>query len=355
MQAQSLIAPRPRALLRPTTRQCLISRGTGMQGSALSRGSAKTFTPASLPGLQLWLQSNLGVTVATGPTVAAGTTPPAATITGAPSASTASGASAGTAMVEIDIEVPGILGTAQFQWLLNGVFQASGLVTAAHVALGTTGLTANFPAGTYATAPSRNIYTAYATVGAWADQSGHGRSASNGTSSQQPLYSNQDSHYNSQPSLTFVAANTSYLGVALTQLQPMTIYIVGNETTGSVAGFDDGAGITVFSGSFERFAMYAGATLINPGGSVASASCLAAVFNGASSAGYQNSSAAAVFSGNPGAAHFTGSYFVGGAGVTANPMSGAQTLQLVYSVAHTPAQISTVFRYAASLYGGAWS
>jgi hypothetical protein len=85
---------------------------------------------------------------------AAGTAPPAVTLSG-----TTSGRPAVT--IEIDITLTGIRGVATFQWLLNGVVQQTGQLTAATFALGTTGLTANFPAGTYT---NDNVYTSSPTV-----------------------------------------------------------------------------------------------------------------------------------------------------------------------------------------------
>lgn len=86
------------------------------------------------------------------PATAAGTTPPAVTLTGQP---------IGAWTVEIDISLLGVLGVAQFQWKLNGVVQQTAQVTAATFALGTTGLTANFAAGTYA---ADNVYTSVGTA-----------------------------------------------------------------------------------------------------------------------------------------------------------------------------------------------
>ena len=74
---------------------------------------------------------------------------PAVTLTGTPVAQ-------GTS-IEIDITLGGARGTAQFTWKLNGAVQASDQLTAATFALGATGLTANFPVGTYT---NGNEYTA---------------------------------------------------------------------------------------------------------------------------------------------------------------------------------------------------
>jgi len=51
--------------------------------------------------------------------------------------------------IEIDITATGIRGVATFSWKLGGVVQQTGQTVAATFVLGTTGLTANFPAGTY--------------------------------------------------------------------------------------------------------------------------------------------------------------------------------------------------------------
>jgi len=81
--------------------------------------------------------------------VATGTTPPAVSISGTAPFTNVD-------KIEIDITLGGARGTALFQWKLNGVVQATGVVTAATNVLGTTGLTANFPVGTY---NADNVYT----------------------------------------------------------------------------------------------------------------------------------------------------------------------------------------------------
>jgi hypothetical protein len=80
---------------------------------------------------------------------AAGTTPPTVTFTGTPT-------SAGQLLIAVT--TGGALGTARFKWSNNNglSYQATGVLTAAGVVLGTTGITANFASGTYAT---NNIYT----------------------------------------------------------------------------------------------------------------------------------------------------------------------------------------------------
>lgn len=76
-----------------------------------------------------------------GPVTGTGTTPQAVTLTGTPAASPTS--------ISISITSTGIVGGALFSWSLNGVVQQTGQTVAATFVLGSTGLTANFPAGTY--------------------------------------------------------------------------------------------------------------------------------------------------------------------------------------------------------------
>lgn len=63
--------------------------------------------------------------------------------------------------VRIKITLGGISGTAQFDWSITGgsTWAASGVVTAASVALGVTGLTANFSTGTYVLNETYDITT----------------------------------------------------------------------------------------------------------------------------------------------------------------------------------------------------
>jgi len=83
-----------------------------------------------------------------GAMTAAGTTPPAVSLTGKPNPA------ANIRGISIGILVGGARGTATFEWFINGFAQGT-LTTNATVALGSTGLTANFAVGTYHT---DNIY-----------------------------------------------------------------------------------------------------------------------------------------------------------------------------------------------------
>lgn len=105
------------------------------------------------------VQAGTGTALVTAPQVAgvisSGTTPPAITITGTPTQATPAG------VYGITIPLGGAVATATFTWTINGVVQGTAILTASTVALGTTGLTANFSAGTFFV---NNIYNFGVTV-----------------------------------------------------------------------------------------------------------------------------------------------------------------------------------------------
>lgn len=74
--------------------------------------------------------------------VSAGTSPPAVTISGRIIGEKPS-------TITLDIPLGGARGTATFRYAINGGTWSAATLTAATVALGSTGLTANFPVGTY--------------------------------------------------------------------------------------------------------------------------------------------------------------------------------------------------------------
>jgi hypothetical protein len=84
------------------------------------------------------------------PLVPAGLAPPAVTLVGRPTL--------GSYQTLVQITLGGALGTATFQWSSNnGVTWTTGVLTAASVALGATGMSALFPAGPYDVS---NVYAA---------------------------------------------------------------------------------------------------------------------------------------------------------------------------------------------------
>jgi hypothetical protein len=81
--------------------------------------------------------------------LAFGTLPPVVTLTGRPTL--------GSLEMAVQVTTPGIVGAAVFRWSQDGGETWTSTSTAATVALGTTGLTANFPAGSYG---ADNVYRA---------------------------------------------------------------------------------------------------------------------------------------------------------------------------------------------------
>lgn len=125
-------------------------------------------------GVLQWCRADLGITLGATP-LASGTLPPAVTL---------SGTLAQALGVRIEIQTTGIRGTATFRWSTdNGTtWTESSVVTAATYALGTTGITANFPVGTYT---NDNVYKA--TIATWADQSGAALDYTQATAGLQPV------------------------------------------------------------------------------------------------------------------------------------------------------------------------
>jgi len=118
-------------------------------------------TPRHWPGaanLQSWHAFWLGKTYST-TLYAEGTTPPGVTV---------SGTIPENFGLRIEITTGGSRGTAVFRWSSdNGTSWTSSVTTAASVALGSSGVNADFAAGTYAT---DNVYQLKIT--SWADQGG---------------------------------------------------------------------------------------------------------------------------------------------------------------------------------------
>lgn len=176
--------------------------------------------PPDIPGLVLWLRSDLGVTAVMSAVVPTGTAPPVVTLTGTPSP---------LLSVEIDITTPGLRGIALFQWKLGGAVQQTGLVTGANVALGTGTLAAQFTGGA-SVYVADNVYTATVQVSAWADQSGAGNSVLQGAVANQPAYG-PTSGPNGTPALAFAGAQFIGRNSSVASATAMTIFAVLLTTT----------------------------------------------------------------------------------------------------------------------------
>jgi hypothetical protein len=168
--------------------------GVGLGISHRNNPSAYGFFPSDVAGLLLDFDPRFGVTSVMSAVTAAGTSPPTVTISGLPDPLGA---------VEIDITGTGALGVP-FTWKIDGVVQATGLTTAANVALSGT-LAAQFPVGAYT---NNDVYTANCQVSSFVDRQS-ALTVSQATSVNQPLYS-QTLGANGQPQFS-CATNTFWL------------------------------------------------------------------------------------------------------------------------------------------------
>lgn len=142
---------------------------SGVAGSFASRGLAgggqSPLTLASAPNLQAWWSARYATSVryATAAMDSSGTSPPIVFLTGSP-------ASVFDFRIEVNDTTGGVnRGQAKFRWSKDGGTNwTSGVTTAATVALGSTGITANFASAAYT---NNNVYIQ--TIGQFDDLSGH--------------------------------------------------------------------------------------------------------------------------------------------------------------------------------------
>lgn len=169
--------------------------------------------------------------------VASGTVPPAATITGVP---------AFDFSLILAVTVSGPLGTAKFKWSIDGgqSWVQTNVATAANVVLGTTGLTAHFPAGAYS---NDNVYVASTKTASALDLSTNNNILGQANPANQfPLTTIPVPGRNPRQALLGNGTST-YLGRTMTLNSPYTIYIVGamvdqasiRSFIGGSAGADD--------------------------------------------------------------------------------------------------------------------
>lgn len=142
-------------------------------------GWRRSWIPRDLPGAGLVLELRADVGVIPHTTLrAAGTSPPAATLT-----------YTGTQTYALHLACDSVAGgtargQATFKWSLDGgsTYQATGVLTAASVILGTTGYTIAFPTGVF------NVNQTWdTTTRTWNDQSGAGNNADQATAGNQGL------------------------------------------------------------------------------------------------------------------------------------------------------------------------
>ena len=326
----------------------MISRRIGRSRRQVPFGQVfGEFIPPDISGLKLWLRSDKGVTTVVSPVTAAGTAPPAVTITGSLTAGIAQTAAA-TPFVEIDITLTGIRGTATFTWKLNGVVQQTLQLTAATFVLGGTGLTANFPAGTYT---SDNTFKVNINVSAWADQSSNGNDVLQAAGASQPTYSTTDSLFGNRPTVGFLGSSSQFLRTSssIAQASPFTTIVVARSTVSNnqlCGSFASGNGAIIAQTSAWLY--YAGSTISSSAIMSATPAVVAAVENTTSTI-YVNNSSASVASGNAGVGALSSTYQLSGAAVSGY-LTGAIAEVILYSSALSNAQLSSVFLYLGARY-----
>lgn len=150
----------------------LVTGNAGMPG-------AGNITPAQLPGLALWLIASAGILFGGmyhTPVQNAGLTA-AVAFTGTPTFGV-------TKSFEITIDGAGAVGVATFKWFHNGVLQASGVLTAASVAL-TDGVSVTFPVHVYSV---NDDWTDVPSVESWTSQDASATVFSQATAALQPAW-----------------------------------------------------------------------------------------------------------------------------------------------------------------------
>lgn len=311
-----------------------------LAAQALSATGAVIATPTTLAGLVAWYRADLGVTLVQGPVVATGTSPPAVTMTGTP-------ATAANTII-ITITLSGIVGVAQFSWSLNGVTQQTGQTVTSTFALGATGITAHFPAGTYNTVSTPDVYTSVVTVSSWADQSGNGHTASQATALQQFAYLPTGGP-NSRAAVAGNSAQTTFMTAAIGALaKPCWVWMVYQATASNSQNYVlDGGGantMAVLQTGFTVIKLYSGSFVT---WSAATLSAFAAYGLTFGSSGSIYSNAALEASGTTGTTGST-SVTIGAAG-SQGASADMQMCELV--IANTPPAANALSAYSQSLYG----
>lgn len=190
------------------------------------------------------------------------------------------------------------------------------------------------------------------TITTWPDSSGNWTAATPvGTA---PAFTASNASFNNKPTATYVAASNQQLRVASFAVsQPNTIYVVGQDTA-PTANMIDGVTTRQIIGYNGNWNYFAG-SVVTSGDLSTAPHAIAAVFNGASSGLYVDSSSVAVASGNPGTNALNGGLEIGSSAGPSAAITGDIAEIVITNVADTLAQRQAMFAYFASKYAGAWS
>lgn len=194
------------------------------------------------------------------------------------------------------------------------------------------------------------------------DLSGLGDSNKNlvqATSGSQPTYTPAHGTFNGNATLDYTGAQsmTSAGTWAATLAQPCTYFFVATCSTGNgcVLSGNSGVNQTVRlneTGSSVQLLATSIATIAVPA-SPATIACYAAIFNGASSAVYQNFSAAAAGTGNP-STDSQSSFNIGQSNSGGNKLTGSIAYILAVTGSPSTANISKMFAYLGARFGHNW-
>lgn len=192
----------------------------------------------------------------------------------------------------------------------------------------------------------------------WVDSIG-GNSFQQSTSAQQPTLNTSDSAYNGHSSLSFLSSNTQSLTLtSLTLPIPYTMIWIGNETTGSTAGFmgSNNAALTCLYSSGVDAAMYCAGAVIAARTTV-TPSIVAGIFTSTVGSIYVNSSATPANTGTIAGASLSSQFYIGAvaAGAGAGTLNGKIAEVMIFSQALAQPTLSQVFQYAGARYGQGWS
>ena len=325
----------------------LFAGSTYTGGSQQIGPGARDFTPNSISGLLLWLRADKGITVVQGPVTATGTTPPTVTLSGIP-------ANKNQQTLVLTTTLGGVLTVTLFSWSLNGVTQQTNQLATGAFVLGTTGITADFSAGTYT---AGDTYTSVLTVSAWADQSGKGNSATQVTAANQPPYT-VTGGANGCPYLTFVgnAGTHTLLGTVL-PAQPQEFFIVARSTASNPVQnnylFDTGGNVssTIQGSGTNSLEQYSGSATVNVTSFTPGANFLVDSYFSAAASTVTINGGATTGPANPGTNAPTLGYTVGAEGLPADEWGGYIYEVIVYNQLISAINRAKLLQYITARYG----